>query len=371
MESFSLQRLAMRSRRRDIVVAPPLLPHFTMGVENRLAGFVAQCDTDVLSAMFPILVVGPSGCGKTALALHLAARLSQSVPPTSDRPMSPSPWNGYWVASEFARHYAECIDAGDMNAFRNQIENVDVLVIDDLHGIADKSAAQEELATRIAGRVEQRRPTVLTCRRLPSEIRAMRGSLVSRALPGLTVPITYPSLPVRQSLLKDFALYDSLDIKPQLLEVLATYVGDQTSPRDLHATIKQLDLWARMNESPITIDAIQSVLDALTENTPSITAADITRSVARYFKLKSSDLRSDSRRQNVVRARSLAMTLCRQLTPLSLNQIGSAFGGRDHTTVLHAIRKIESSLDCDPVLRRAADELTEGLSSLSTLATSG
>jgi chromosomal replication initiator protein len=252
------------------------------------------------------------------------------------------------------------VDADDLEPFRRQIDESTVLVIDDLHSMADKSAAQEELAVRISARLDLGRPTVLTCRRLPSDVRGMRPSLVSRSLPGLTVPVRLPSASTRRLILRELALAMSLDVDDDLLDLLSLGFSDEISVRQMLASIKQLTLWCRMNDSPVNTQAIQSVLDQLCEDR-SVSITEITQRVARHFRLRSSDLRSDSRRQNVVRARSLAMMLARKITSLSLNQIGAEFGGRDHTTVLHAIRKTESLLETDADLRRAAQDLTEKL----------
>ncbi len=360
VESFPLERPSMRTRRRDALVPEPALPYFIAGEENRLVSFVCRSDPNFLRGTNPILLVGPSGAGKTVLALHLAAKLSLVSEEERYSTDSESTWLGYWVASEFARRYAECVDADDLEPFRRQIDEASVLVVDDLHSMSDKSAAQEELAARISARLDLGRPTVLTCRRLPSDVRGMRPSLVSRSLPGLTIPVRLPSPSTRRLILRELAMALTLDVEDDLLDLLSLGFSEEISVRQMLASIKQLTLWCRMNDSPVTTKAIQSVLDQLSEDR-SVSITEITQRVARHFRLRSSDLRSDSRRQNVVRARSLAMMLARKITTLSLNQIGAEFGGRDHTTVLHAIRKTESLLETDPDLRRAAQDVSEKL----------
>ncbi len=351
----------MRTRRRDSLVPEPSLAYFIAGDENRLAAFVCRSDPSFLRGTNPILLVGPSGAGKTVLALHFATRLSIDAAMTDDSLEPETVWQGYWVASEFARRYAEAIEADDIEPFRRLIDEASVLVVDDLHSMSDKSAAQEELAMRIAARLDAGRPTVLTCRRLPSDIRGMRPSLVSRSLPGLTIPLNLPSDSTRRLILRELAIAFDLQVQDDLLDLLSLGFGEAISVRQMLASIKQLGLWCRMNDSPVTNKAIQSVLDQ-TSDERSVSISEITQRVARHFRLKSSDLRSDTRRQNVVRARSLAMWLARKVTTMSLNQIGAEFGGRDHTTVMHAIRKTESLLETDADLRRAAAEVTEKFS---------
>ncbi len=345
----------MRTRRRDAAVAGSILPYFIAGNENRLAAFVCRSDSSFLAGTNPILLTGATGSGKTALALHLAAKLAADRHTVS----AINPWQGYLVASEFCRQYAQCVDSGDMDSFRFLIDGSDVLVVDDLHLMFDKPAAQEELALRLTARVDAGLPTILTCRRMPSDVRGMRPSLVSRSLPGLTIPIRLPSATTRRVILAELAVFESLEVDASTLDVLSTGLGDDLPVRQLHAAIKQMALWCHLHQSPPTVAAAQYVLNTLCNLSVDVSITDITRCVARYFRLRPTDLRSDSRRQNVVRARSLAMTLSRRITSLSLNQIGAEFGGRDHTTVLHAIRKTESLLLTDADLRRAADEVSE------------
>ena len=189
----------------------------------------------------------------------------------------------------------------------------------------------------------------------------MRPMLNSRVLPGLTVPIANPVGETRLTLLRELALHLGLEIEFELLEQLNTGLELNLPARSLEAAVKQISLWCRMHDSPPTIEAVRSAVD-IVGKTEQVSIASITAAVAKYFRMKVSDLRSSSRKQSLVRARSLAMLLARRLTSKSMHQIGDYFGGRDHTTVLHAIRKTESLLQEDADLRRAADEVTEKLS---------
>ncbi|WP_246146387.1 helix-turn-helix domain-containing protein [Rubripirellula lacrimiformis] len=331
------------------------MPYFIAGEENRLVSFVSTSDTSVFEFGNPILLIGPSGAGKTAIAMHLAAR--QAVHESID---SMPAKVVHFPAIDFARQYAEAVAADDLPPLRSEMNDAPILVIDDLHLIADKPAAQDELAMRIESRTAAGMATILTCRRLPSEIRGLRPLLVSRVLPGLTIPIAIPTGATRLQLLRELALHFGLEIEQGLLEVLHDGLEDQLPARSLEAALKQVSLWCRMHESGPTMEAIQSAIDRI-GTTEEVTLPSITNAVARYFRMKSSEIRSSSRKQNLVRARSLAMYLARQMTGKSMHQIGDHFGGRDHTTVLHAIRKTQSLLENDSDLRRAADEVTEKL----------
>jgi chromosomal replication initiator protein len=354
--SFPLERPTFRVRRRDTPNHSGSLPYFIAGEENRLVAFVAQENSAIFALGNPILLVGPSGCGKTAIAMHLAAR--QAVAQSADeRPADVL----YYTAVDFARQYAEAIAADDLPPLRQQINETPILVIDDLQLISDKAAAQGELAMRIDERTQHGMPTLLTCRRLPSEIRGMRPILVSRVLPGLTIPISTPKADSRLLLLRELAVQFDLEVEDELLLALHSGLDSKLPVRSLEAAVKQVSLWCRMNNAAASLEAVQSAI-TIVGKAEEVSIPAIASAVARYFRMRLSDVRSSSRKQHLVRARSLSMLLARRLTSQSMQQIGSYFGGRDHTTVLHAIRKTESMLQQDADLRRAADEVSEKLS---------
>ncbi|MGI9473146.1 MAG: helix-turn-helix domain-containing protein [Rubripirellula sp.] len=354
IQSFPLERPSARVRKRGAQLRGSTLPYFIAGDENRLVHFVACAPDSVFAFGNPILLVGPSGSGKTSIALHLAAK--ESIRSVDGEP-TPVLYN---TATDFARQYAEAVGADDLPPLRQEINEAPILVIDDLQLMSDKPAAQDELAARIEDRVSAGRPTLVTCRRLPSEIRGMRPLLVSRVVPGLTVPIATPSGEARCQLLREIAVHLGLDIDRDLLDLLDRGLDARLPARSLEAALKQVALWCRMNDAPPNAEAVQSALEIVGQR-EEISLASIAISTARYFRLKLADLRSSSRKQNLVRTRSLAMYLGRQLTSKSMHQIGDYFGGRDHTTVLHAIRKTKSLLESDPDLRRAAEDVREKL----------
>ncbi len=354
--SFPLERPVLRARWRDTVAGNnPTLPFFVAGEENRLVTSVCQNDLAVFDLGNPVLLVGPSGCGKTSLALHLAARqaiamgLVQQVDTVK-----------YLPGADFARRYAEASAVDDMLPFRVAIDEAAVLIIDDLHTMSDKSSAQEELAARIDTRTNDQRPTLLTCRRLPPEIRSFRPRLISRSLHGLTLPIRQPQGDSRRLILRELAMMHDVDLPEPLLVSLDTGIDDDLSVRALDAAIKQVSLWCRMNNSAVNQDAIDSAIGS-TSRDEMISLGRICRVVARLSGLKTVELRSSSRKQSVVRARSLAMLVSRRQTDNSLDQIGKYFGGRDHSTVLHAIRKTESLLETDSDLHQTLTDVSEKL----------
>ena len=373
VSSFALERPSLRRRRRETPVVRPVTPLFYYGRENRLAGYV--CDRSVeplIEIARPLLLVGPSGVGKTALALHLAQRIGiDSIWDSVNSKDSDPDESGvtskvlssrviYQPAIDFAREFASSIDSKDMPRMRRRLDDAVIWVIDDLHAIADKTPAQEELAARLEARDAAGRITIVTCRRLPSEIRGLRPALVSRTLPGLTVTLRPPEAETRHAILRELVMSYLPDSDPDTWRLLDGGLQSAVTVRELESAVKQIAMWCRMNESSICVEAIESAMGKVGEKEET-SIKSITTAVARHLGVKSSDMRSGVRRQNIVRARSLAMYLSRKLTESSLTQIGDAFGGRDHSTVLHSIRKIENAFDEDATLRRTADQITEKL----------
>ena len=355
--SFPLESPKLQNRRRESSPPRPCLPYFIAGEENRMVSYLCQADFPVFRLGNPILLLGPHGVGKTSIALHLAAQHGVAEPEV-DGPASTL----YLPAVDFARQFAEAVETDDIRQFRSQMDEAPILIIDDLQLISHKPAAQDELASRLDARVAAGRATLITSRRLPSEVRGIRPMLASRVLPGLTVPVRVPAEDARRILLREFALQQDVEVSPRVLDSLSARLEQEVSTRSLEAAVKQIALWCRANQRPAAAEAIQSALEVLGRD-EEVSMAEITRAVSRIFRQKTSDLRSGSRKQQIVRSRSLAMYLARRLTTKSMHQIGDYFGGRDHTTVLHAVRKTETLIEQDADLRRAADEVTEKLSS--------
>ncbi|MEM9365285.1 MAG: helix-turn-helix domain-containing protein [Planctomycetota bacterium] len=379
--SIALQRPRGGGRGRGLEGVPqPVLPWLILGDENRLAGFVANHAPDELIGLCdPLLIIGISGTGKTILSLHVAAQLFHAGrwarlgnletpdPASAVRSAIPEsapprvPVVRYEPASEFARAYASAIDANDVVGFRQQIDAADIWILDELSNLAEKPAAQTELNHRLDARHAAGKTTVLTASRLPSATRGIRSDLASRTFPGLTISLQPPAGVARRAVLRELMLHRLPQMDASLLDVIDHSLPVEMTVRGLDAVFQQIDMVCRMNNAEPNLDVIQRVMETANDRS-SVSVKEITTAVARQLGVKSSEMRSGTRRQNIVRARALAMWLSRRLTGQSLTQIGDAFGGRDHSTVLHAIRKIDESIDHDTTLRHAADQISQKLS---------
>ena len=267
---------------------------------------------------------------------------------------------------DFARALTTAIDADDMDRFRNRFRECSLLVIDGLQDLLTKPAAQDELIQTLDQRQLQHCPTIITGLILPTSMRGLKAALASRCIGGLSLAIHYPGHEARKRILA--LLSKSLDVRlsPEELNHFANRLTDSISVPELQGLLFK---WLHQERIERTIStaatsvALDRLIDARTQSKiPEI--AEIAKHVAKETNVKLSDLRGTTRRSNIVRSRSLAMLLARQLTPLSYQQIGEYFGRRDHTTVIYACRKTEVEIASNLELSRAAEEVKRKLQQL-------
>lgn len=316
----------------------------------------------------PLVFFGASGLGKSHLTWGLAARWAEENP--RRRPI-------VVAAVDFARSYATAIETDSLPDFRQNFQGAGLLLVEDLQQIESKRPAQLELRRLIDDVLADGAAVLVTMRRSPIELTGLDPGLASRLMQGLTAPMQPPGEAVRRRMIERVATLHRLPFAPDAIALLSQRL-EGTLPELNHALLQfasRGDGVARMLASdagahsgeadrddsskvPNALDE-SSVAEFLEERDKSLQPSlkSIAQAVAKYFKLRIADLKGKTRRQNVVHARAIGMFLSRELTDESLERVGKHYGGRDHTTVIHACRKTAGDLETDAETRRAIHEL--------------
>lgn len=330
-----------------------LLPNYLVGPENDgLRYLFEEATVADLQNISPIVLYGEKQLGKTALAITLALRWSQR---TKARPLC------FTTGSAFATDYVAALEIDDISAFRHRVRDAKMLVIDDLDAIAGRTAAQEELSASIDQLLLDQRPIIVTASRLPALLKGIRPSLASRLAPGFSVGLCKPSAATRAVLVAQ--LIDQIDPtlpKAELIQLIDKLPSSTLlSPFQLRDVITIAVQQANL-ATPLDLDIVARLAHQLVhDDGPTIPL--IAKVVARRMQVKLVDMRGSARHANIIRARGMAICLSRRLTSASLQQIGEFFGGRDHSTVLHACRKTESLLASHPEYANLAREIQSEL----------
>jgi chromosomal replication initiator protein len=307
---------------------------FVTGSSNRFAhaATVAVAEAPAM-AYNPLFIYGDSGLGKTHL-LHAVGHYSRRLyAGTRVR---------YVSSEEFTNDFINSIRDGKAEGFRRRYRDVDVLLVDDIQFLENKEQTQEEFFHTFNALHNQSKQLVITSDRAPKQLTTLEHRLRSRFEWGLITDIQPPELETRIAILRKKADGERLDVPPEVLEFIATKIS--TNIRELEGALIRVTAFASLNRQAVTLDVAEVVLKDLIPEADGqqVTAAMIMGTTAAYFNLSMEDLCGSSRSRVLVTARQIAMYLCRELTELSLPKIGSNFGGRDHTTVMHADRKIRA-----------------------------
>jgi len=310
-------------------------------IEPAIAGVLGRQPTPYN----PLVLYGPSGAGKSHLARGLAATWKLNFPQSRV---------AYTTAVDFAREMADAFETQAVEDFRARYRGASLTVFEDVGELAAKPAAQEELMRTLDAVIQQGGQVVVTASSAPCEIADFLPALQSRLSAGLCVPLALPGPDTRLAIIERWSNLREVEMADSLLKLLAKGLAG-TVPELLGAML-QLEIPAREAGRPINAHQIRDLLSQR-DSTTRPKLRDIANATARHFALRLSDLRGKSRRRAVVAARDVAIYLCRQLTRENLTRIGEYFGGRDHTTILHACRKAEELLQADPATRQAIDQL--------------
>lgn len=323
------------------------------GKSNQLARAAArQVGENPGEAYNPLFIYGGVGLGKTHL-MQAAGNLMLSRRPEA---------NVAYVHSE--RFVADMVKALQHNAigeFKKYYRGLDALLIDDIQFFAGKERSQEEFFHTFNALVESRRQVIITADRFPKEFVGVEERLVSRFGSGLTVSIDPPELETRVAILIKKAAQEGVTLPSEVAFFVAKLV--RSNVRELEGALRRVMASATFTARAIDVALARDTLkDLLAFQERQVTLANIQRLVAEYYKIRLSDLNAKSRARNVARPRQMAMALAKELTSHSLPEIGEAFGGRDHTTVIHACKKISTLMDEDPRIREDYQNLLRALS---------
>jgi chromosomal replication initiator protein len=240
--------------------------------------------------------------------------------------------------------------------FKRYYHSLDLLLIDDIQFFSGKSRTQEEFFYAFNALIESHKQVVITCDTYPKEISGIENRLISRFGWGLTVAVDPPELEMRVAILLKKADAEAVRLDENVAFFLAKHI--QSNVRELEGGLKRVLAYARFSGEELSIDLCREALrDLLAVQNRQVSIENIQKTVADYYKIKVSEMYSKKRSRNVARPRQIAMALAKELTQLSLPDIGEAFGGRDHTTVLHACRKIAA-------LRSTSSDVTRDVNAL-------
>jgi chromosomal replication initiator protein len=307
---------------------------FVIGSSNRFAHAAAVAVAEAPAKAYnPLFIYGDSGLGKTHL-LHAIGHYAQSL------------YHGvkvrYVSSEEFTNDFINMIRDGKQDGFRRRYRDVDVLLVDDIQFLENKEGTQEEFFHTFNTLHNASKQIVISSDRAPKRLVTLEDRLRSRFEWGLLTDVQPPELETRIAILRKKAVQEGLNAPPEALEYIASRIS--TNIRELEGALIRVTAFASLNRQSVDLQLAEIVLKDLIPEAqgPEITAATIMGQTASYFGLSIDDLCGTSRSRVLVTARQIAMYLCRELTDLSLPKIGQQFGGRDHTTVMHAERKIRS-----------------------------
>jgi chromosomal replication initiator protein len=318
-------------------ISAPLDPRFTfdnfvVGKPNELAYAAARRVAEAPTPPFnPLFLYGGVGLGKTHLMHAIGLHIKKQTPERSII---------YLSAEKFMYQFVRALRTKDTMAFKEQFRSVDVLMIDDVQFIGGREATQEEFFHTFNALVDQNRQVIISADKSPSDLEGVEERMRSRLGWGLVADIHPTTYELRLGILQAKAEQSSTDIPVKVLEFLAHKITSNV--RELEGALNRILAHATLVGRPITLETTQEVLhDLLRANDRRVTIEEIQKRVSAHFNVRIADMHSARRARAVARPRQVAMYLSKQLTSRSLPEIGRKFGGRDHTTVMHAVRKVE------------------------------
>ncbi|MBO94162.1 MAG: chromosomal replication initiator protein DnaA [Opitutales bacterium] len=327
---------------------------FVVGPGNQLAQAACVAVANAPAQAYnPLFLYGETGLGKTHLMHAVAHQVFDKFPELKIR---------YVSCEKFTNEFIRAIQENTLTQFRRNYREVDLLLIDDVQFLAGKERIQEEFFHTFNELFESQRQIVLTSDRPAGEINKLESRLLSRFQWGMVSDIQAPDLETRVAILSNKAATMKVDLAPEILEFLAKSVARNV--RRMEGALTRVASYVTLVKKPVDVETVGRLLhDILQEEALSrISIEKIQKKVTEYYHLRMADMVSRRRPNNIAFPRQVAMYLSRVLTDHSLQEIGDAFGGRDHGTVIHACKTVENMMDQDASVKRSVDYLTEQLS---------
>lgn len=311
---------------------------FVVGSSNEVPFAAARQVAEKPGGSFnPFCVYGPVGLGKTHLIHAIGNRMLE---------LNPDARVVYLHSERFVSHMVKSLQTNNMEEFKNFYRNADALLIDDIQFFSGKERSQEEFFHTFNSLLEGHKQIMITCDRYPKELKNVEERLRSRFSWGLTVLVEPPELETRVAILMRKADQSRIALSPEVAFFIAKRIPSNV--RELEGALKRVIANAHFTGKPIDLDMVKEALkDLLALQDRLVTIDNIIKTTSEYYKIKVSDLLSRRRSRSVAMPRQMAMCLAKELTQHSFPEIGEAFGGRDHTTVMHAYRKIKALVDKD------------------------
>jgi len=353
------QGAAAASRRPD---APPdatslnralTFESFVTGKANQLARAAALQVAEHPTSYNPLFVYGGVGLGKTHLIQAIGNHILAQNPAARIR---------YTHAESYVADVVRAYQHKSFEEFKRHYRTLDLLLIDDIQFLGNKSRTQEEFFYLFNTMIEAHKQVVITCDKYPKEIEGIEERLISRFGWGLTVALDPPELEMRVAILLSKAAHSKVRLDEQVAFFIAKHI--RSNVRELEGALKRVAAYANFHGNDITLTVAKEALkDLLAVQNRQISVENIQKTVADYYKLRVTDMHSKKRSRAVARPRQIAMALAKELTQLSLPEIGGNFGGRDHTTVLHACRTIAALRESHPEINHDVTFLLQVLRS--------
>ena len=326
--------------------------NFVVGASNQFAHAaclaVANRPADHYN---PLFIYGGVGLGKTHLVNAVGHRLQHR---------NPGQKVIYTTFESFMNQLIGSLRRDRMNEFKNHYRSIDVLILDDIQFIAGKERTQEEFFHTFNSLYETHKQIIITSDRFPKEIPNLEDRLRNRFEWGLTADIQPPDIETRIAILCKKAEAEKIDLPQDVANFLATNIWSNV--RELEGALTRLGAFASLTKVEITTDLAKEVLrHTLKDNEKQVTVRNIQKAICDHFDIKISDLKSKRRTKNLALARQMAMYLCRKFTATSFPAIGAEFGGRDHSTVIHASKSIEQKTVSDPSIKATVERLERQL----------